>query len=90
MYGESAGGAAALPVTDPTEAPPVLRGELVGEVVAPLSWGEGVLEVAQAFGVESKTVRGPAGSAFDRRECGGSAHPGGSTSYILKSTPTVR
>lgn len=56
MEQESAGGVA-LPVTDPTGASPVLKREVVDEVLARLGRGEGIRALARSYGVEAKTIR---------------------------------
>jgi transposase len=47
----------ALPLTDPTGALPVLKPEVVDEVLARLGRGEGIRALARAYGVEPKTIR---------------------------------
>jgi len=54
---EGAGQVVALPVTDITGVLPVLKPEIVDEVLAALRRGEGVRAIARRYGIEPKTIR---------------------------------
>jgi transposase len=47
----------ALSVSDPTGVSPVLKREIVDEVLARLRRGEGIRALARSYGVEAKTIR---------------------------------